>query len=227
MVSQPSNFEGAAWREIHVVTIGEDNGGIGMDFAVLEPRHPMIHAPGQFADFRMQRTAKRDVHLLQAAADPEQGYASDNARFRQRQSDVIAMEVIGFMFGMRLGAKACRVDVGAGAGQHNAIHCIKQCADIGDVGRAGEHQWQCARDFGDRPQISLSDHLCRKSIFNAIGVSDHADHGPPHCMLSNLTSQISAGSCLAADRRSTCYAPFSHSSALQEPQSSAASLASR
>ena len=31
---------------LDVVPVGEDDGGIGMDLAVLQPRHAMVHAPG-------------------------------------------------------------------------------------------------------------------------------------------------------------------------------------
>jgi hypothetical protein len=66
-------------------------------------------------------------------------------------------------------------------------------ADIGDLGRAGKHQRQRARDVGHRAKIALSDHLRRETIFDAIGVSDHTDHRPPHRLLSNLTSHMTSG----------------------------------
>jgi hypothetical protein len=50
-----------------------------MDFAGLQPRHPMVDAPRQLANFRVQRAAKGNVHLLQAAADAEQGNAACDA----------------------------------------------------------------------------------------------------------------------------------------------------
>ena len=64
------------------MAIGEDDCGVGMDLAILQPRHPMIDAPGQFADFGVQRSAEGDVHLLQAAADAEQRYAAGDASLR-------------------------------------------------------------------------------------------------------------------------------------------------
>ena len=100
------------------------------------------------------------------------------------------MEVEGFMPGIRLGAKARRVNVGASSGQHYAVDRIQQGPDIGDIGGSGKHQRQRARDFGHRAKVSLSDQLCRKSIFDAIGASDHTDHRPPHRLLSNLPPQI-------------------------------------
>src|SRR6185295_19077608 len=33
---------------------------------------------------------------------------------------------------------------------------------------------------GDRTQVALSDHLRLETIFDAIGVPDHTDHGPRH-----------------------------------------------
>ena len=91
--------------------------------------------PGYFADLRMQRAAERDVHFLQAAADAEHRYAARDAGFRQRQRDVVAMDVVGLVPLMRLGLEARRVNIGARAGQHHAIDRVEQGADIGDLGR--------------------------------------------------------------------------------------------
>ena len=68
--------------------VGKDDVLIGMDLAVCQPRHPMVHAAGQLTDFRMQRAAKGDVHLLQAAADAEQRDAAGDAGFRQSRDDL-------------------------------------------------------------------------------------------------------------------------------------------
>ena len=35
-------------------------------------------------------------------------------------------------------------------------------------------------NIGDRAQIALSDHLRLETIFDAMGVPDHTDHGPSH-----------------------------------------------
>ena len=139
---------------------------------------------------------------------PNSGYAARDAGLRQRQRQAVALQVVGFVAGVRLGAEMRRVNIGAGAGQHHAVDRIQQRADIGDFGAAGEHQRQRAGDFGHRAKISLAGHLRRKSILDAIGVCDHTDHRPPHCMASNLTSQISrrCGSCLPARAGSICHA---------------------
>ena len=74
--------KGAAGNQADIMPVGKHHRGIGMDFAVLQPRHAVVHAPGQFADFGMQRAAERDVHLLQAAADAEQRHAAGDAGLR-------------------------------------------------------------------------------------------------------------------------------------------------
>src|SRR5207302_6341915 len=71
--------KGTAGNETDLMPVGENNVGIGMDFTGLQPGHAMVHAAGQLADFGMQRAAKGDVHLLQAAADSEQRYAAGDA----------------------------------------------------------------------------------------------------------------------------------------------------
>jgi hypothetical protein len=103
-----------------------------------------------------------------------------------------ASDVVGLVPGIRLGAKARRVDIRTRTRQHHAIHRIQQGADIGDVRCTGKHQRKRARDFGHRAEIPLPDHLRRKSIFDAIGISDHTDHRPPHRSKSNLASQMPA-----------------------------------
>src|SRR5262249_19531747 len=43
--------EYAAWRQPHVMTFGEHNLDIRMEFAIRQPRRAMIDAAGQVADF--------------------------------------------------------------------------------------------------------------------------------------------------------------------------------
>ena len=45
----------------------------------------------------MQRAAEGDVHLLQAAADAEDRHAAGDAGLRQRQRDVVAVDVVGLV----------------------------------------------------------------------------------------------------------------------------------
>jgi hypothetical protein len=72
---------------------------------------------------------------------------------------------------MNIGARAC---------QHHPIDHVEQGADVGDFRRAREHQRQRAANLHHGAKVALSDHLCRETIFEAMGVSDHADHGPSH-----------------------------------------------
>ena len=63
------------------------------------------------------------------------------------------------MTGMRLDAKLGGVNVRPGTGQQNTVDNIKQAADIGDVGGAGEHHRQGAGNLRHGPKISLSNLL--------------------------------------------------------------------
>src|SRR6185437_13883276 len=145
-----------------------------------KPRHAVVDPPRQLADFGMQRPSERDVHFLQAATDAEQRDAAGDAGFRQRQRDIVAKDIVGFMALMRLGPEPRRMDIGTGAGQDDAVDGIEQRTDIGDLGRAREHQRQRTCDFRDRAEIPLADHLGSKSVFDAMGVSNHTDDGPSH-----------------------------------------------
>ena len=118
--------EGAARDEPDLMPVGEDDGGIGMDLAVLQPRHAMVHASGQLADLGMQRAAEGDVHLLQAAADAEDRHAAGDAGLDQRQRQRVARLVVGLVLGMRLGPEAGRMHVGARAGQQDAVDHVEQ-----------------------------------------------------------------------------------------------------
>ena len=181
MVSQPRSFAKAPpRRQMDVMPVGKDHHWIGMDFAVLQPRHAMIHAAGDFADFRMQRAAEGDVHFLQAAADAEDRHAARDAGFRQRQRDVVAMDVVGLVPLMRLGLEAGRMNIGAGAGQHDAVDHVEQGAESVISGEP-------ANISGNAPDTSATARRLRspticvcETIFDAMGVSDHTDHGPSH-----------------------------------------------
>ena len=145
--------EGAARNQVNIVAVGKDHGGVGMNFAVLQSRHAMVHAPRQLPDLRMQCAAKGDVHLLEATADAEDRDAAGYARLRQRQGHGVAMLVVGLMPGVRLGLEPGRMDVGAGACQQHAVDDIQQRVDIGDIRRARKHQRQGTCNLRDRAQI--------------------------------------------------------------------------
>jgi hypothetical protein len=51
-----------------------------------------------------------------------------------------------------------------------------------------------------------------------MGIPDHTDHRPPHCIVSSPAPPIQSGSCIAAGQGSTRYALFFHCAALQQPQ---------
>ena len=73
--------------------------------------------------------------------------ATQASTTRQRQR--VAPLVVGLVLRMRLDAEAGGMDVGAPAGQQDAVDRVEQRADVGDVGAAGEHQRQRAGDVRD------------------------------------------------------------------------------
>ena len=137
----------------------------------------MIDAPGQLADFRMQRAAERDVHFLKTPANAEQRHAAGDASLDQVERERISGFIIGLAARMSVMPEAARMHIGACAGQKNAIDSFEQCPDLGDLRRAGEHQRQRARCAGDRAQIALADPLRRELAFGQMRAADHADDG--------------------------------------------------
>ena len=138
----------------------------------------------------MQRAAESDIHLLKAAADAEQRHAASDADLDQRQRQRIAPLVIGFVVGMRLGAEAAGMNIGAAARQQHAVDHIEQRADIGDIRRAGEHQRQRAGDLGNGAKVSFADTLRGEPVFEQVRIADHADHRPLHRRLLTSRPQI-------------------------------------
>ena len=84
-------------------------------------------------------------------------------------------------------AETARMDIGARAGQHDAVDGIEQRADVGDLRRAGKHQRQRAGGFGDRAQIALADPLRGEFASRRMGAADHADDGSFRCHLAAST----------------------------------------
>ena len=78
---------------------------------------------------------------------------------------------------MLIVAEMARMDVGARAGEQDAVDGIEQRADIGDLRRAGKHQRQRARGLGDRAQIALADPLRGEFALDGMGAADDADDG--------------------------------------------------
>ena len=124
----------------------------------------------------MQGTAEGDVHLLQSPADAEQRNAARHAGLDQRERHGIAIPVVGFVPCMRLNAKIGRMDIGTPAGQQDAVDRPQQGVDVGDIGRAGKHQGQRARDLGDRPHVALAHELHIVPVVDDTRVADDTDH---------------------------------------------------
>src|SRR5262249_17413930 len=75
--------EYATWDELHLMAISKNDGRIGVDLAILQPRHSVVHAPRQLPDFGMKRAAKGDVHLLKAPAEAKDRHVSGDTNLGQ------------------------------------------------------------------------------------------------------------------------------------------------
>ena len=65
---------------------------------------------------------------------PNSGMPRATQASDKRQREVVAMDIVGFMPCVRLGLEPRRMNIGAGAGQHDAVDGIQQRPDIGDLG---------------------------------------------------------------------------------------------
>ena len=104
-------------HQFDFMAVGKHDLGIGVNVAILQPRHPMVHPSRQFADLRVQRAAERDVHFLESPADAKERNAPRHAGIDQRQRHRVAIPIVGLMPGMRLDTKIGRMDIGARTGR--------------------------------------------------------------------------------------------------------------
>ncbi len=174
--------EGAAWNEADIMTVGEDNSEIGMNFPGLQPRHPMVHAAGQFANLGMQRSAEGDIHFLKAAANTEDRHASGDADLDQCKGKGVTAFVVRFMLWMQLGVETGGMHICTSAREQHAVDDLEQFANIGDSRRARKHHRQRAGDIRHRTKVPFTDKLHRKSIVDDMRVPDHADYRSLHCL---------------------------------------------
>jgi hypothetical protein len=190
--------EVAVRHQLDVMPLGEDDVGVGMDLARLEPRHAMVEAARQIADLRMQCAAERHVHLLEAAADAEERHPAREAGRDERQCDRIAVLIIRLVTGMGLLLEPGRMDVGAGTREQDAIDDGEEIADVGHGRRSREHQRKSPGDLGHGPEVVLTDELGGEAVFHVEEIADHPNHRPCHGLSSrvhgtDLFSQPSAG----------------------------------
>ena len=72
--------EYAVGHEPYLMAIGEHDLRIAMKTSIFCAWRTVVHAARKISHLRMERAAKSDIHFLKSAADPEQGYASVDAR---------------------------------------------------------------------------------------------------------------------------------------------------
>ena len=149
-------------------------------------RHPVIIAPRQIANFRMQRAAHGNIHFLKPAADTKEGLPAFDTGPHQRQGDRITLAVeipVGFgrLFAILLG-----VNIRATACQNKAVKPRHQLFD--------GHKPRICRD-NDRntvrhPRHGLGVHHATGMdcvfVIDQVGVGDNTNQRARHGILVNL-----------------------------------------
>ena len=72
--------EYAVGDEPYLMAIGEHDRRIAMKTSIFCAWRAVVHAAWQVSHLGVERAAEGDIHLLESAADPEQGHASIDAR---------------------------------------------------------------------------------------------------------------------------------------------------
>ena len=72
--------EYAVGHEPYLMAIGEHDRRIAMKASILRAWRTVVHAARRVSHLGVERAAESDIHLLEPAADPEQGHAPIGAR---------------------------------------------------------------------------------------------------------------------------------------------------
>jgi len=114
------------------------------------------------------------------------------------------MDVIRLVLLVRLGLEAGRMDIGASARPYDAVDGVGQRGELGGLRRSRKHQRQRTRHVGDSAKVAFSDHLGCETIFDAMGIPDHTDHGPSHLLISAFIVLRKDSSGLKRDSGGSC-----------------------
>src|SRR5262245_4885474 len=93
----------------------------------------MVVRVGSLVKHLEQRTTKRHIHLLHAAADREYRHPALESSANQGKSDRVALPIVEPQLRRDGLAVTRRMDVGEAAGQQHAVHMIEQLERIADV----------------------------------------------------------------------------------------------
>jgi hypothetical protein len=135
----------------------------------------------------MQRAAKSNIHLLEAATDTKQRHAACNADFNQVESECVARFVIGLAAWMHVMPEPAGMHIGACTSKQDTIDGIEQCSDLSDLRGARKYQRQSTGGLRDGAQITLADSLRGEFALDQMRAADHTDDGL-FCCHSRLDS---------------------------------------
>ena len=178
--------EDTAGNEADVMAVRENDFRVGMGIPVFQPGRPVVHASGQLPDFRMQGAPEGDSHLLDAAAQAQDGDAPCNAGLRHPQRHLVPVPVVGLVAWMGFGVEMDRMNVGPCARQQDAVDRVQQRPDIREIGGAPEHQGQGIGDFRHGAKVFLPDQLRGMSTVDEKSRSDDTDQWLGHGLTCSL-----------------------------------------
>ena len=103
----------------------------------LRVGRPVVHAAGQGLDFRLQRSAKRDIQFLHAAADAEKRDARVDGLADEWQRCCVAIPVIRFIFRRWCDTVERRVNVRARSCADNPVDAGNEAVEIERIAEGG------------------------------------------------------------------------------------------
>ncbi len=89
----------------------------------------------------MQRSAERDVELLESAADSEQRHTGFQRVPRDRDRQRIAVRVAQSIRILGLVAVMVRLDIAVAAGEHDAVDPVHEFVEREVLGEHGDDHW--------------------------------------------------------------------------------------
>ena len=114
----------------------------------------MVEAARPLLRLGDERAAERDVQLLEAAADGEEGHAALERQRNEAEDGVVAGEIVGLVALGGGDAVALRVHVGARAGEEHAVDAVEHGVEV-ERGAEARQQEGRAADAGDRLQVGV------------------------------------------------------------------------
>jgi len=117
--------EDAVTGQADFMPIRKDDLGVGMDFPILQSGRAMVHPARQITNFRMERTAKGDAHLLDATANPQNWDPFCNTGLCDLQRNRIPVLIVRFVAWMWFDVEMRWMNIRPPTGEQNTVNAIQ------------------------------------------------------------------------------------------------------